>query len=346
MFQKFVLVWFATATAAFAQTAPLPMISPPVTGPGAMFPGLRGVPPGTGLADHKYVVTEYFVSGTASGKPNELTKAGWFVPEYSEQVTGDAERVRIAANPAQSTAALPDWSGVWEMVGSTVFDHATATGPGGALAAGLRERPPYNQEWEAIYQRNLKLRDENRLSDPINHCGTPAGFPRVMNLPDMYEFVVRPEQTWILTENGPNVLRIYTDGRFHPAPEDRWPTYTGDSVGKWEGDTLVFTTLSTKHSQWPTSGDTVLDRTGLVLSDAAHVTTRLRRLDDQTMEARMVIEDPKALTAPWHVTKTYRKAEKGTRVYDYGCAENNRNPVDEATGKTLILGPGGERFGK
>ena len=214
------------------------------------------------------------------------------------------------------------------MVGGTVFDRATASGQGGALSVGQRQRPPYNAEWEAIYQRNLKLRDENRLPDPINTCGTPAGFPRVMNLPDMYEFVVRPEQTWILTENGPNVLRIYTDGRQHPAPDDRWPTYTGDSVGKWEGDTLVFTTLSTKNSQWPTSGDTVLDRTGLVLSDAAHVTTHLRRVDDQTMEARMVIEDPKALTAPWHVTKTYRKVEKGTRVYDYGCAENNRNPVD------------------
>jgi Alpha/beta hydrolase domain len=277
---------------------------------------------------------------------DELTKAGWFRPEYRDQVIGDAEQVRIAANPAQSSAALPDWSGVWQMVGGTVFDRATASGQGGALTHGLRQRPPYNSEWEAIYQRNLKLRDENRLPDPINTCGTPAGFPRVMNLPDMYEFVVRPEQTWILTENGPNVLRIYTDGRPHPAPDDRWPTYTGDSVGKWEGDTLVFTTLSTKNSQWPTSGDTVLDRTGLVLSDAAHVTTRLRRVDDQTMEARMVIEDPKALTAPWHVTKTYRKAEKGTRVYDYGCAENNRNPVDEATGKTLILGPDGKTFGK
>jgi hypothetical protein len=277
---------------------------------------------------------------------DELTRAGWFLPEYREQVLGDAERVRIAANPAQSSTALPDWSGVWQMVGGTVFDRATASGPGGALTAGLRQRPPYNAEWEAIYQRNLKLRDENRLPDPINTCGTPAGFPRVMNLPDMYEFVVRPEQTWILTENGPNVLRIYTDGRAHPAPEDRWPTYTGDSVGKWEGDTLVFTTVSTKHSQWPTSGDTVLDRTGLVLSDAARVTTRLRRVDAQTMEARMVIEDAKALTAPWHVAKTYRKAEAGTRVYDYGCAENNRNPVDAATGKTLILGPEGETFGK
>lgn len=256
--------------------------------------------------------------------------------------------VLLSAGPAsgQTPAALPDWSGVWQMVGGTVFDRATATGQGGALSVGLRQRPPYNAQWEAIYQRNLKLRDQSQLPDPINTCGTPAGFPRVMNLPDMYEFVVRPEQTWILTENGPNVLRIYTDGRAHPAEEDRWPTYTGDSVGRWEGDTLVFDTVSIKNSQWPTSGDTVLDRTGLVLSDAAHIVTRLRRLDAQTMEARMVIEDSKALTAPWHVTKTYRKVAPGTRVYDYGCAENNRNPVDSATGKTLILGPEGQTFGK
>jgi hypothetical protein len=264
------------------------------------------------------------------------------------KVLGAACVVLLAAAPlaGQSREALPDWSGVWQMMGGTVFDRATAKGEGGALSRGVREHPPYNAEWEAIYQRNLKLRDENRLPDPINTCGTPAGFPRVMNLPDMYEFVVRPEQTWILTENGPNVLRIYTDGRAHPGPDDRWPTYTGDSVGRWEGDTLVFTTLSIKNSQWPTEGDTVLDRTGLTLSDAAHITTRLRKIDENTMEARMVIEDPKALTKPWHVTKTYRKAPAGTRVYDYGCAENNRNPVDAATGKTLILGPAGEKLGQ
>ena len=90
----------------------------------------------------------------------------------------------------------------------------------------------------------------------------------------------------------------------------------------------------------------MLDRTGLILSDAAHVVTRLRKLDDGNLEARMVIEDAKALTAPWHVTKTYRRLPKGTRVYDYACAENNRNPVDTATGKTLILGPDGTTFGK
>ena len=110
------------------------------------------------------------------------------------------------------------------MAGNTVFDRATATGPGAVLTRGLRERPPYNAEWEAMYQRNVKLRDESKLPDPINNCGTPAGFPRLMNLPDTYEFVVRPEQTWLLTENGPNVLRIYTDGRAHPAADDMWPT--------------------------------------------------------------------------------------------------------------------------
>jgi hypothetical protein len=253
--------------------------------------------------------------------------------------------VLLAAPAAAGAQTLPDWTGVWQMVGGTVFDRATMTGQGGALTPGVRERPPYNAQWEAIYQRNLKLRDQGQLPDPINTCGTPAGFPRVMNVPDMYEFVVRPEQTWILTENGPNIVRIYTDGRPHPAPEDRWPTYTGDSVGKWEGDTLVFTTLSIKNSNWPTEGDTVLDRTGLVLSDAARITTRLRRLDAKTMEARMTIEDPKALTAPWNVTKTYARQPDGTRVYDYACAENNRNPVD-ASGKTLLLGPDGEKYGQ
>ena len=71
MFQKLVLVFLASATAVSAQsqTAPHPTISLPVAGPGAMFPGLQRVPSGTGLGDHKYVVAEYFVSGTASGKP-------------------------------------------------------------------------------------------------------------------------------------------------------------------------------------------------------------------------------------------------------------------------------------
>jgi hypothetical protein len=243
-----------------------------------------------------------------------------------------------AAYGQSSSQSLPDWSGVWRMVGNTIFDRATVNPAGDAGTAGVREHPPYNDEWEALYKQHVELVKQRKFPDPFTNCGIPAGYPRIMNLPDVYEFVVRPEQVWILAENGPNVLRIYTDGRSHPAPEDRWPTYSGDSVGHWEGDTLVFTTVSVKG--WTTDHDSILDRTGLVISDQLRTTTRMRKINENTIEAQMTLEDPKALTKPWIVTKQYVRQPKGTRVYDYGCAENNRNPVNEG-GRTLTLGPDG-----
>ena len=124
----------------------------------------------------------------------------------------------------------------------------------------------------------------------------------------------------------------------HPPSEELWPTYTGASVGRWEGDTLVFTTISLKGAS---GDDVIVDRTGLVLSDASRATTRMRKIDDTTIEAQMTIEDDKALKAPWSVTKRYRKQPPGTWAWDYSCGENNRNPVSES-GKTLTLGPDGK----
>ena len=243
------------------------------------------------------------------------------------------------AGYAQEGDSLPDWSGVWAMNSGTIFDRATVEGQGGSNTPGVREHPPYNAEYEAKYLRNLQLRDDGLFPDPLSICGIPSGFPRIMNLPDVYEFAVTHKQVWIIAENGPGILRIYTDGREHPDPEMMWPTHTGDSVGHWDGDTLVFDTVSLHSSE---EGRTILDRTGLYLSDAAHIITRMRKLEETTIEAQMTIEDSKALTGPWVVTKTYRKLEEGTRVYDYACAGNNRNPVDIENNRTLILGPDGE----
>lgn len=243
----------------------------------------------------------------------------------------------LTAQPA-SAAALPDWSGVWELVGGTLFDRPTAE-PGDARAGdpGAREHPPYNAEWEAKYLENIARVAIDRFPDPITTCGVPVGFPRVMQVVDGYEFVVTPRQTWILTENGPNVVRIYTDGREHLADDLIWPTYTGDSVGHWEGDTLVFTTIGLRGED-----GTIVDRTGAVLSDQSRGTTRLRKREDGMIEAVITIEDPVALTRPWTVTKTYRKFDGDVRIMDYACAENNRNPVDPATGRTLTLGSDGK----
>jgi hypothetical protein len=87
--------------------------------------------------------------------------------------------------------------------------------------------------------------------------------------------------------------------------------------------------------------DTIIDRTGVVHSEALHVVTRMRKLDEKTIEAKMVLEDPVAFTGPWTVTKRFRKLPLGSRVYDYACAENNRNVVTPS-GKTLTLGTDGK----
>ncbi len=244
----------------------------------------------------------------------------------------------------QSTALtpfdkLPDWSGVWSLMGGTIFDTATQTGKGGVLTPGVREHPPYNDVYEKKYQAHLALRDEHRYPDTSSMCGIPTNYPRILNLPDAYEFIVRPDEFYIIAENGENAMRVYTDGRPLPKKEDTWGTYTGVSVGHWEGDTLVFETVGTKGDR---DNDAILDRTGLVLSDQAHMTTRIRKINDNTLEAVVTIEDPGALTKPWVVTKRFRKGKPGLFMYDYGCRENNRNPVDPVTGESLTLGPDGK----
>jgi hypothetical protein len=233
---------------------------------------------------------------------------------------------------------LPDWSGTWQLMGGTIFDRATAEGGSDPTEIGVRQRPPYNSEWEGMYLENLALRDEFRLPDLQSECGLPVGYPRMLNIPGLYEFVVRPEQVWIIAETGPYLLRVYTDGRPQLAPEELWPTYTGDSVGHWEGDTLVFTTVGLKGSEG-TRG--ILDRTGVLISDEAQITTRIRKTDETTIEVELTIEDSRALRSPWVVTKRFERQTADIRLYDYACAENNRNPIDYATGRTLQLGPDG-----
>ena len=82
-----------------------------------------------------------------------------------------------------SSRPLPDWSGVWAMQGNTVFDRASVQPPTGRAGdAGVREAPPYNDEWEAIYRRNIDRVKAGAFPDPVSTCGTPHGFPRIMDV--------------------------------------------------------------------------------------------------------------------------------------------------------------------
>ena len=237
--------------------------------------------------------------------------------------------------------ALPDWTGIWSLTGGTLFDRSTAEPfDGQSGAPGVRERPPYNAEWEAKYLANIEKVRRDIYPDPNQLCGLPTGFPRIFNMPEATEFVVRPEETWLMTEIGPNVIRVYTDGRGHPPPDELFNTYGGDNVGHWEGDTLVFDTVAVKGD-----GHQLVDRTGVVTSDKLHVVTRMRRAGPDVMEIKMVLEDPVAFTGPWPVTKIFRRMPRGAKAYEYACAENNRNPVDDK-GYTLMMGPDGKRVSK
>src|SRR5678815_3077358 len=91
--------------------------------------------------------------------------------------------VTIIGADAQGTRpTLPDWSGIWAMQGPTVFDRASVQPPTGrAGEPGVREAPPYTDEWEAKYRKNIELVRQGKFPDPVSTCGTPHGFPRIMN---------------------------------------------------------------------------------------------------------------------------------------------------------------------
>jgi hypothetical protein len=233
-----------------------------------------------------------------------------------------------AAAPAAAWAALPDWSGVWQVQGVMVFDDSTRTGPPGrAGVPGVREHPPYNAKWEERYLKNIQGVVDGTLPDPLTYCGIPAGMPRMLNQPDGYEWIVTPGEVWQTTENAGGVRRIFTDGRGHPP--DLTPTYNGHSIGRWEGDTLVVETVGM-------TGEGIIDRTGVQLSDKRTVVERIRKIAPDLIEDQLTITDPEALTAPWKVVKRFRKLPADTYIFDYACAENNRNPVDE-NGRTITL---------
>ena len=235
------------------------------------------------------------------------------------------------AERIKAIAALPNWSGLWNLVGGLIFDPSTADPKGNnAQQPGDREHPPYNAEWESRYKEKLDHTLAGYFTDPITNC-LPHGMPRLMGgIPGPLEFVVTPEITYIIWEYGPQLRRIYTDGRDHLPLDERFDSWTGHSIGHWEGDTLVVDTVSMR-------GDTPFDRTGAPHSNKVHLIERMRLVDNNTFENDMTIEDPVAFTAPWHVNRHYRRIPSNTFVGDVACTETQHSPI--VNGQTQFILP-------
>lgn len=209
---------------------------------------------------------------------------------------------------------LPDWSGLWthssEVAGLFGAD-------GGASPAFTAEARRMLDEGAAQAAQGI-LYDEN-----ISLCG-PPGFPRWLVIPFLREFIVRPEQTWLSSETVNNVRRIYTDGRGHPPPAERYPLYYGDSIGFWDDQRLVIHTnqLMARY----------MGRNNLRQGPDIETVEIWEQVGDDTIEVDVWIYDPTLVEQPWHSKRRYVRQpnpDYSLRMRYWYCGENPNNDVFE-----------------
>ena len=171
---------------------------------------------------------------------------------------------------------------------------------------------------KAIYdQRKAALGRE----DPEARC-LPPGVPRMTTTPYPWTFIQTPQVLAILYEGGAHVWRkIFMDGRPHdPRAEQTW---LGDSIGHWEGDTLVVDTIGQNDITW-------IDAAGIPHSTDMKVTERITRTDFGHMEIVHIIDDPKAFSRTW--TFTTKPTLLRGELIEYICQENNKD-IEHLVGK-------------
>lgn len=209
--------------------------------------------------------------------------------------------------------------------------HATPSGPtprtpdGKPDLSGVWHSPrnvdpeqPAMLPWAAALFRE---RRENYLKDlPSARC-LPAAVALLAGF-GVNKLIQTPALLVILTERVPGYQQVFLDGRGHP--QDMDPTWTGHSIGHWEGDTLVVDTVGFNGKTW-------LTLAGNPLTEKLHMTTRFRRPDLGHLEIEVTHDDPGTFTKPWKIKQVADLAEN-EEVQEYICNENNQD-VEHLVGK-------------
>jgi hypothetical protein len=208
-----------------------------------------------------------------------------------------------AINKTQHTAdGHPDLSGIWayaidlpggalkkEVNGSVSIAQVDLSARRSAKipvpgALPSTPTPSYKPEFHAKVKN---LFDNEAKVDPVFYCGKP-GVPRISS---PRRIVQLPNEVIFLYEDisGDPYRIIPTDGRPHRADAD--PTYYGDSVGHWEGNTLVIDSTNFVEDTWFGEG-------GYFHTASMHVTERFWK-DGDNLIYQVTVDDPNVLTAPW-----------------------------------------------
>ena len=220
-----------------------------------------------------------------------------------------AERLSASApkGPAPRTSSgKPDLSGVWSPDRSFIYNIETALKKG--------EKLPL-QPWAEKLTETRVSKD-----DPEANC-LPTGVPRMAPYP--WRIVQTPTHIFFLFEGNIHSFRqIFTDGRKHPADPD--PTWYGDSIGSWDGDTMVVDSIGFNDKFW-------FDFAGHPHTEQLHVVERFRRPDLGHLEIEATINDPGAYTRPF-IMYGHSVLQENTDLFEYICNENNQD-VSHIVGK-------------
>jgi hypothetical protein len=206
-------------------------------------------------------------------------------------------RARVAVSPR-------DLSGVWmERQNAITFSDQEPPLMPWAQAKFKTAKPGYGP------------RATSNSQDPILSCA-PPGMPRILLMPFPMQIVQIPGEVIMLFEYDHHVRHIYLDRREHR--QDLGPTWMGDSIGRWDEDTLVVDTMGLNDKTW-------LDQVGHPHSDALHLVERVRRIDHDTLQDDLTIDDPRAYTKPWTGQQVF-KLKPAWHLFEYICEDNMAVP--------------------
>ena len=203
----------------------------------------------------------------------------------------------LTAPAPRASAGVPDLSGLWRLK------------PQADVARLIKEAGVT----EAAQRQHDQFMHELGRDDPSVRC-LPLG-PRAALTYGFAARVIQSPQVIALLYEDLTYRQIFTDGR--ELPKDPNPTWLGYSVGRWDGDTLVVTTIGfTERSP--------LDFEGYPHTEALRLTERFHRTDFGHMEVKVTLEDPGVLARPVTVPMT-AEFVPDTELLEYVCQENERS---------------------
>jgi len=239
--------------------------------------------------------------------------------------------------------AEPDLSGFWKRVGNLWLDPILDDDGGKPIGRLKVDRPgaediwagdfnnPILQPWtREIVKRNAESEIRREHVYTADDSCWPSGMPQVVNLLEEIQFLQAKDRIVIIYQRDHQVRWIWLD-RDHSA--NPAPSWYGESVGHYEGDTLVVDTVGLKAHKM-----SVVDPFGTPHTDKLHVVERYQLFSTpfgNGLEITVEVDDPGAFTAPWKGAAEYRQNLGVTQLKEVVCAENNRSFGDGSTFGTI-----------